>query len=155
MYVLNPYLLSFFTVCSLNSTTANINLYSTSIPKQHAHILVDNEAQHEGTRGADYFFMSSRKDMHAFGASLHRCTTNAQAPWMPHRILLFLVQLPEAPHVYAVLAWTATSEEPSDSTATDPSCSRCLLWVAMRRLLSIQMRRTVMSAGLTPPILLA
>lgn len=51
MYVLNPYLLSFFTVCSLNSTTANINLYSTSIHKQHAHILVDNEAQHEGTRG--------------------------------------------------------------------------------------------------------
>jgi hypothetical protein len=33
MYVLNPYLLWFFTVCSLNSTTATINLYSTSIPK--------------------------------------------------------------------------------------------------------------------------
>jgi hypothetical protein len=72
--------------------------------------------------------------------------------------LFFLVQLNESARsfpVYAVPAWTTSSEEPSASTAADLSCSCCLLWLAMRRLLSIQMRRTVMSAGLTPPILLA
>lgn len=65
MYVLNPYLLSFFTVCSLNSTTATINLYSTSIPKQHAHILVDNKAQHEGTRGGGRLFLHVVKKRYA------------------------------------------------------------------------------------------
>lgn len=56
---------------------------------------------------------------------------------------------------YAVLARATSSEESSTFTAAALSWSCCLLWLAMRRLLSIQMRRTVMSAGLTPPILLA
>lgn len=43
-----------------NSTIEITKLYSTSFPKPHAHILLDNNAQREGPQD-DYFFGPSKK----------------------------------------------------------------------------------------------
>jgi len=110
----------------------------------------------KGATGQLFLQVVKKKGIHAFAppASFYQKRADSLEFVVPGSVARISQKL-RPPPVYAVLAWITSSEEPSASTAADLSCSCCLLWFAMRRLLSIQMRRTVMSAGLTPPILLA